>query len=179
MSTYPYEFEGPLERHGVGRSRVIWYRVLFLPDRLARSLPFDRHPRLRVRGEIADVPVSGAWLPTGDGRRYFLVSPAVCRAAQIGLGTRVEMRFRIDDPTRVDLPDELSAALERDRAAADAWRTLTPGTQRGLAHLVASARTAETRSRRLAAVLEEVVAARAPTPRGAAARLRPAKLRRR
>ena len=49
---FTHEFEVPLSTHGVGRSRVIWYHVLFMPQELAKSLPLDKHPRLRVRGEI-------------------------------------------------------------------------------------------------------------------------------
>jgi len=152
---YPYRFEGPLARHGVGRAKVVWYTVLFLPDELAAELPFDQHPRLRVEGEIADVPVQGAWMPTGDGRRYFMVSPAVLKAARPEPGQLLEMRFRIDEQERVDVPEALAAALARDgEAAAAAWDALTPGKRRGIAHLVAAAKTPPTQARKVAEVIE-------------------------
>lgn len=152
--TYDHSFEAPLERWGVGRARVVWYTVLFLPPELEAQLPFDRHPRLRVEGEIAEVPVQGAWLPTGEGRRYFIVSPAVLRAARPEPGRPVEMRFRVDDQDRVDVPDALALALMADVAANAHWRSLTPGKRRGLAHLVAAARTPPTQARKVAEVLE-------------------------
>jgi hypothetical protein len=133
---------------------VVWYTVLFLPDELAAVLPFDRHPRLRVEGEIADVPVQGAWMPTGDGRRYFMVSPAVLKAARPEPGQLLEMRFRIDDQERVDVPEALAAALARDGEAVAAWDALTPGKRRGIAHLVASGPTAPTQARKVAEVIE-------------------------
>ena len=154
MDFYPYRFEAPLERFGVGRSRVVWYTVLFLPADLAAELPFDRYPRLRVEGEIAEAPVQGAWMPTGDGRRYFIVSPAVQKMARSEAGQPIEMRFRIDDQDRVDVPDALAAALRKDAAADATWRALTPGKRRGIAHLVAAAKTPSTQARKVAEVLD-------------------------
>lgn len=98
MSFFPHRFHGPLPRFGVGRTRKDWYTALFLPAELERVLPFDEHPRLRVGGEIGeDAPVSGAWMPTGDGRRYFIVARRVMTQLRVALGDHVEMRFRIAD----------------------------------------------------------------------------------
>ena len=151
---FPHRFEAPLASHGVGRSRVIWYTVLFLPPELEAELPFDRHPRLRVEGEIADVPVQGAWMPTGDGRRYFMVSPPVLMAAKPQPGELLEMRFRVDDQDRVDVPAALAAALRSDSQATGTWEALTPGKRRGLAHFVSAARTPATQVRKAAEVVE-------------------------
>jgi hypothetical protein len=151
---YPYRFEGPLARHGVGRAKVVWYTVLFLPDELAAELPFDQHPRLRVEGEIADVPVQGAWMPTGDGRRYFMVSPAVLKAARPEPGQLLEMRFRIDDQERVDVPEALAAALARDGEAAAAWDALTPASAAASRTWSRRPKTPPTQARKVAEVIE-------------------------
>jgi hypothetical protein len=151
-----HEFEAPLGRHGVGKTRVIWYFVLFLPPDLEARLPLGKYPRLRVIGEIADVPVEGAWMPTGDKRHYFIVASAVRKAASARIGTMLEMRFRIDDQTRVSVPDALAVVLRRNRKFAKAWNVLTPGQQRGHCHIVNSAKTAETTAKRVAQVIEAV-----------------------
>lgn len=153
MALFTHEFEAPLSLHGVGRARVITYHVLFMPETLAGQLPLAAHPRLRVRGEIVDIPVSGAWLPAGDGRRYFIVSPAVRKGTGARLGDRLDMRFVIDDPDRVDVPPALAAALAAQPALRAAWENLSPGKRRGLAHPVAQAKTAETIRRRVQAVV--------------------------
>ncbi|HEX8555924.1 MAG TPA: DUF1905 domain-containing protein, partial [Sphingomonas sp.] len=111
MSAYPHTFEGPLDGFGVGRERKVWYNVLFLPDELAATLPFDRHPRLRVEGELAELPIAGAWMPTGDARRYIIVPARIMKEAEIGIGDMVEMRFAIADQDAVDVPPELTHAL--------------------------------------------------------------------
>lgn len=151
---YDRAFEGEIERFGVGKTRKVWYRVVFLPADIAASLPFGAYPRLRIEGEIADVPVAGAWIPAGDGRHYFIVGPRVLKDAGVDIGDRVEMRFGIADQNAVDVPPELQRALAANAAALQAWEALTPGKQRGWAHLVHGARTAPTRSRRIAEVVD-------------------------
>lgn len=156
---YDHGFEAPIERFGVGKVRKLWYNVLFMPLDLAATLPFARHPRLRVEGEIADVPVAGAWMPSGDGRRYFIVAPRVLKDAGVDVGDRVEMRFAIADQDAVEMPDELGRALSADRAAGAAWEALTAGKQRGMTHRIHGAKGAATRARRVAEVISELTGA--------------------
>jgi hypothetical protein len=157
MGFFTHGFEGQIQRFGIGRDRKVWYAVLFLPDAVAATLPFAEHSRLRVRGEIADVPVAGAWMPTGDGRRCFMVSPAVRKGAEVDVGSIVEMRFLVDEQERVEMHDGLKRALEADEPFARAWAALTPGRRRGLSHLISAAKTDATREKRLREVRAQVI----------------------
>jgi hypothetical protein len=162
MSYYAHHFSAPLEIHRVGRYR---YRVVYLPPALATALPFDRQPRVRFDGEIADVPVQGAWQSAGAaGRWYAMVSPAVCRAAGLTLGAVVEVRFNVADPNAVQVPEELADALDADALARAAWDALTPGRRRGLAHRIATARKEATRHARSAELIAGLRAGRVPGP---------------
>lgn len=156
-SFYPCSFEAPLDRFGVGRERKVWYTVVFLPAALEAELPFAAHSRLRVEGEIAEVPVEGAWMPAGDGRRYFIVAPRVLKDAGVAVGDLVEMRFRIADQDAVDVPPELAAELTADPDARAAWDALTPGKRRGLTYRVHGAKARATRMRRVAEVMAMLV----------------------
>jgi len=156
VNFFTHAFEGTVTAFGVGKTRVVWYQVLFLPTKMACTPPFSTHPRLRVRGEIADGPVAGAFLLTGDGRRYFIVSPPVRKSAGIGLGSLVEMRFLVDDQNRVDVPDILAGALDRDEDLRARWEQLTPGRRRGLAHLINAARSENAREKRLLSVIDAI-----------------------
>ena len=151
---YNHSFEGPIDRFGVGKTRKVWYTVLFMPAELEAELPFDRCPRMRVDGEIADVPVTGAWMPTGDGRRYFIVAPRVMKDGAVTVGSMVEMRFAIADQNAVDVPPELAKALLGNPDASEAWDALTPGKQRGMTHQIHGAKTAHTRARRVAEAIK-------------------------
>ncbi|MEO1474185.1 MAG: YdeI/OmpD-associated family protein [Pseudomonadota bacterium] len=149
MSYFIHGFVGEIALHGVGKSRVITYKVLFMPPRFETVLPFQTYPRLRVEGEIADVPVRGAWMPVGDGRRYFIVSPDIKANTGMDVGDEVEMRFRVDDQDRVDVPNALRAALNSDDAAFAQWNKLTAGKKRMFTNHVFSAKTAPTEQRRV------------------------------
>jgi hypothetical protein len=158
VNYYRFAFEGPIARFGVGKSRKVWYTVLFLPTELEQDLPFAKHPRLRVDGEIGDIPVTGAWMPTGDGRRYFIVAARVRKMAALRIGQRVEMRFRIADQDAVEVPPELTRALKANREARAAWESLTPGKRRGLSHPIHAAKTAATREKRVRETITALLA---------------------
>lgn len=151
---YPFEFSAPLERFGVGKSRKIWYNVLFLPAELRAQLPFNQYPRLRVEGEIADHPIENAFIPAGDGRNYVIVGPEIMEGADLTIGREILMRFAIADQDHVDVPEELEKRLAGDRHSERRWKALTPGKKRMLAQHVRSAKTDTTRSRRIEEALE-------------------------
>lgn len=153
MSYYPYTFETEIVRHNVGYG----YTVVFLDPALHDQLPLDEHPRLRMSGEINEYPVSGAWQPS-RGRWYLMLNKKLLRDGGFQIGDEVEVRFRVEDQDAVDVPEALRQALAASETATAAWNELTPGKQRGLAYQVASARTEPTRRRRVAAVLDALLA---------------------
>ncbi|MEO0508439.1 MAG: YdeI/OmpD-associated family protein [Verrucomicrobiota bacterium] len=155
--SYPYYFEAVLERFGVGKNRVIWYNVLFLNEGLRKKLPFDEFPRLRVEGTIANIPVENAFIPSGDGRYYVIVSPRVINDARIAIGESVEMCFRVADQNKVDIPEILEAAINEDRDTKRLWSDLSPGKQRMLCQHVKSAKSETTQAKRLGEALEILI----------------------
>ncbi|MEM8649894.1 MAG: YdeI/OmpD-associated family protein [Pseudomonadota bacterium] len=156
MSYFTHSFEDVISLQGVGKKKVLTYKVLFMPPHFEQELPFDIYPRLRVEGEIADVPVRGAWIPVGDGRRYFIVSPEVKKQTGLDVGDTVEMRFRIDDQDHVDIPRSLQGALDDDEATNANWESLTAGKKRMFTFHVASAKTERTEARRVAEAMEAI-----------------------
>lgn len=154
MSQYPFVFESIIERFAVGKTKKIWYNVLFLPEHLQTQLPFDKYPRLRVEGEIADIPIANAFMPTGDGRYYVIVKPDIFKSADVVLGDEVEMRFCIADQDHVDVPNALHKAVYADSKMQQKWEVLTPGKQRMLAQHVFSAKTEPTTHKRVKEAME-------------------------
>lgn len=169
MAVHPYWFEGVVRSRGDERYS---HACVYLPDELAREL-LEGRTRLRVRGEVNELPFAGAWQPS-KGRYYLLLSRTMCRAGGFAVGDRVEVRFRVDDPDAVTVPAELERALAGNRRAMKAWQALTPGRRRGLAHLVASARTAVTVAKRVGAVVDGLCGRAAlPGPKASTSRRRP------
>lgn len=153
-SHFTHEFDAVISEFGVGKTRKVWYRVVFMPATLEGELPFGQYPRLRVDGEIADIPIANAFMPTGDGRRYLIVSPEVMKGASLSLGDTVSVRFRIADQNHVDVPDALTRAIDNLKTAKLIWEGLTAGKRRALAFHVSNAKTAPTQTKRIADVIE-------------------------
>lgn len=146
MSYFDHGFEGPICWHDVGSDKYR-YTVVYLPDEIAAQLPLKQHPRLRVAGEIAEMPFNGAWQPA-KGVWYLMVPKIIMAQAGLAVGDSVEVRFSVADQDYVEMPEELTLLLKQDKAFAERWKVLTPGKQRGYAYLVSSAKQSATRANR-------------------------------
>lgn len=149
MSYFTHRFDTTIRRHAVGRYH---YTVVYLPDAIARTLPFAQHPRLRIEADVSGVPVKGAWQPA-KGVWFLMLPKPGLKSAGLSIGDDVEVAFRVIAQDDVDVPEELAAALSRSAKRRKAWNAHTAGTQRGLAHFVESAKRPDTRQKRLDAVL--------------------------
>ncbi len=159
MAYFTHRFETRITHFNVGSMR---YTVVLLDPALHADLPLREHPRLRVEADVGGVPVKGAWQPA-KGTWYLMLPKARLKAAELQVGSAVEVAFRVIDQADVDVPVELAERLARVKRLNAAWSALTPGTQRGLAHFIESAKRAETRQDRLQRV-EAVLRGEAPLP---------------
>ncbi|MEO1693918.1 MAG: YdeI/OmpD-associated family protein [Pseudomonadota bacterium] len=144
--------------HDVGSGRYA-YTVVWLDPELVPELPLTTFPRLRVAGEINDHPFDASLTPV-RGRWYILLSKKLLQAIDCAVGSHVEVRFRIADQDSVNVPDALQSALRADPDRALLWHDLTPGKQRALAHMVASAKTEPTIMKRIQRVFDVLDARR-------------------
>jgi uncharacterized protein YdeI (YjbR/CyaY-like superfamily) len=85
------------------------------------------------------------------GGRYLLgVSGERRTAAGVSAGDVLEVDVELDTaPREVDVPEELAAALTADAAASEFWQTLSYSKQQWHVAQVTSAKTEETRDRRI------------------------------
>jgi hypothetical protein len=149
-SSFAYAFEGRITSHDVGPYR---YSVVYLPQDLAEQLPFERGARLRIKGVIGSALFSGAWQPA-RGRWFLIVGKRLLRQSGYRLGDLAMVRFGLDDPESVAIPEALQVALAGAADVRTAWDQLSAGKRRALAHHVDSAKTEPTRAKRVAATLE-------------------------
>ncbi len=159
MAYFTHRFEAAVSLHPVGSYN---YTVVYLDPELHDSLPLKETPRLRIEADISGVPVKGAWQPSG-GRWYLMLPKSPIKKAGISIGTVVEVAFKLVPQDDVDVPPELSAALQAQPEARRAWSALSAGKQRGLAYMVASAKRAETKQARVGQVIA-VLLGEAPLP---------------
>lgn len=80
------------------------------------------------------------------------------RESGLGGGDPIEVELTVDTAPRVvEVPDDLRAALDASPAAAAAWQKLAPSHQKAHVTSVLGAKAAETRARRVAAVVTKLV----------------------
>ena len=162
MGFYQYSSTAPLEEHvisarsGVGRS--LTYRVVFLEHQLESKLPFGKGNRLRIEGEIQDVPVHLAWQSAPGRGHYLMVRPTLVRQLKLKLGDVVTVRFNPVPEDVVVLPEVLANALRVSGKHRKLWAALTPGRQRGLSSFVSAVRSPEAQASRVQTVFEELAA---------------------
>ncbi|MEM1179452.1 MAG: YdeI/OmpD-associated family protein [Acidobacteriota bacterium] len=149
---YPHQFETTVQEYDVGSNRYV-YKVLMIPQALAKDLPLDTYPRLRIAGEIDGFPFEGALTPA-KGEWYLLLSNAKLKAMGRDVGDRVTVHFEIGDQDLVDIPQELAEALDEAPPIRALWEEKTPGFRRGLAYRVASAKRPATKLKRIDEVFE-------------------------
>src|ERR1700712_4288775 len=89
------------------------------------------------------------------GGKYLLPFSAERRSESgIGGGDPIEVELTVDTAPRVvEVPDDLRVALDGSPAAAAAWEKLAPSNKKAHVTSVLGAKAAETRSRRIAAVV--------------------------
>lgn len=142
-------FEGAVEPLVWGRAT---YTILRLPDSVASALLAAG--ATRVEGEIAEHPVNLALsrAPEMDGL-FLWAGQSLLDRVGITPGERVEVRLRPASSDAVDTPEDLAAALRRaDRTTA--WEALTPGKRRSHIYQIGTAKTAATRDKRIAALVQ-------------------------
>ncbi len=149
---HPFEFEGPVEYYDVGSDRYR-YTVVFVPTAILKKLPLKEHPRLRIEGEINDIPIEASLTPA-KGRYYVLLSRKFLKEIESAVGDLVFVRFSVGDQDAVDTPEVLQEALRKNRKMQTLWDKQTAGKQRGLAYRVASAKRPETQQKRIAEVFD-------------------------
>lgn len=90
------------------------------------------------------------------GGQFLISFNAETRAATgKGAGDEIEVTLDVDDaPRTVDIPAELAAQLDADPVATEAWSALSYSKQRAHAESVASAKSDDTRTRRVQAVMD-------------------------
>ncbi|WP_415921429.1 YdeI/OmpD-associated family protein [Tateyamaria sp. SN6-1] len=137
-------FEARIEPMEWGKNT---YTVVRLPDDVTDALPAGTS---RIEGEFGDVPINLALTkaPVIDGT-FVYTGKTFLRDSGLAPGEVFDARIRPADP------DDVAHALCAAGRTAD-WGALTPGKQRGLLHLVNTAKRAETRVKRIAKLISEL-----------------------
>lgn len=152
MDDGSFEFRARVDVIDYGR---MVYKVVYVPQDVIEALALPGGGPARVHAVINELDVEGALQPSGDGRRYLLLSGRLLRQLKADVGTVVEVRGSLADADHVEVPDDVRAVLTGP--AAEAFAALTPGKRRAVLVPIAAARTAATRARRVLALRQGLV----------------------
>jgi hypothetical protein len=131
-------------------------RGLEVPPDVVRALDGGARPRVTVtlHGHTWSTRIA-----IMRGRHLIGLSNAHRSATGVAVGDEVEVDVELDTaPVVVEEPDDLVAALAAEPAARAAYERLTVSQRRQHVRTVESAKTPETRHRRIAALVETLVA---------------------
>lgn len=115
---------------------------------------FGTKARVAVRGTISGVPFRSSLMPMGGCHR--MVIPRVLReSAGVKAGDMVEIEMEQDAGERtVEVPALLKKQLAKSKAAAGNWEKQSYTNQKEMARSIVEAKQEETRTRRLAKVMD-------------------------
>jgi Domain of unknown function (DUF1905)/Bacteriocin-protection, YdeI or OmpD-Associated len=125
-----------------------------VPDEVVEALGEGNRPRVRVTLNGYSYQTTVARM---RGEFLFPVSAAVREAAGVAAGDEVDVQIELDtSPREVEVPADLADALKRDPVAQAAFGRLSYSNKKRHALSIESAKTDETRQRRLAKTLDEL-----------------------
>lgn len=127
-------------------------RFIELPDEIATAL--GAKARLRVHGTLNGIPFQTALAKYRDTGYVFPMKKSLREEVGVDVGDTVIVAIEQNLESRPALPDEVAAALAAHPAAKRAWDRLPPSHQREHLTHINEAKQAETRTRRIAKMVE-------------------------
>lgn len=145
-------FEGMLEK-GEKMGGVHFIRV---PQHVTEF--FGSKGRVRVLGTMNGIEVDRALIPDGEGGHELIVGTEVRKKTRMKEGQSVLVEiYRNPEPDVIDIPEELTAAIEMEPEAVRKFANLTPGIKRNMAYWVNSGKLPETRAKRAVEILRRLM----------------------
>ncbi|MEZ0487048.1 YdeI/OmpD-associated family protein [Fibrella aquatica] len=145
----PITFKTTLLKYGQNGEKTGWTYVE-IPVELAELLKPGQRTSFRVKGLLDKHPLRQvALIPIGDGTFVLPVNVAMRRAIRKEEGAAVTLSLDVDDDPFTHSAD-LLACLDDDPAAQAFFNTLPPGHQRYYTKWIDSAKTADTKAKRIA-----------------------------
>lgn len=127
---------------------------IHVPDDLVSALNGGNRPQVRVT--LGDHTYQTT-IARMRGTFMFPVSAAVRAQAGLEAGDEVDVEIHLDTaPREVAIPEALAVALAQEPHAEDAFKKLSYSNRKRHALAVSSAKTEETRQRRIAKALDEL-----------------------
>jgi len=121
-----------------------------VPAELALQLKPNNKKSFRVKGKLDEYAISGvALIPMGEGHFIMAINAAMRKGLGKRKGAKVAVRLELDDSAPQISADMLDCLADEPKAM-EFYKTLSPGHQKYFSNWIESAKTAETKAKRLA-----------------------------
>lgn len=128
---------------------------IVVPDEILAS--FDAGKRVPVTVTVDGSYTYRSTTAVMGGRNLISFNADTRAKTGKGIGDEVEITLERDTaPRTVEVPPDLRAALDADPAAAAKWEATSPSQKKAFAISVADAKSDETRSRRIQAIIDKM-----------------------
>ncbi|MBK0380437.1 YdeI/OmpD-associated family protein [Mucilaginibacter segetis] len=125
-----------------------------IPADIAQQLKPDNKKSFRVKGYLDDFPVKGmALMPMGDGNFIMALRQEIRKGIRKNKGAMLRVRIEHDKHFKVEVPDDLQECFDFDAEAYAYYNSLAPSHQVYFIKWINSAKTAETRARRVVSTI--------------------------
>lgn len=146
-------FEGVLEKRttSIGGAHFV-----VVPAKVSAFFGVKGH--VRVLGTMNGVAIDRALIPDGEGGHEIIIGTDVRKKTKAEPGSKVVIEiYRNPKPDSVDIPEELTAAIEMEPEAVRKFAKMTPGMKRNMAYWVKSGKLPETRAKRAVEILRRIM----------------------
>lgn len=149
-------FRAVLEMHESSTATAI--TIPFDPEQV-----FNKRGRIPVKGTINGVVFRSSVFRMGDKPYFMVVNRKMREAGKLSAGETVSVVMeRDDEPRTVTIPEDLKQALQANSKAINVWEKLSFTHQREYIEAIQEAKRPETRLRRIAKTVEQLIAKSKP-----------------
>ncbi len=129
------------------------WTFLIIPHRIAEKINPGIRKAFRVKGKLNGKPVNGiTLLPIGKGDFMLPFNAALRKLTGKKEGDKIEVMFEVDSSPR-KLDKDLLLCLEDDQSANAYFKSLSPSHQYYFSNWISSAKTENTKAKRIATAL--------------------------
>ncbi len=145
----PKEFAATIYRVGI-------LYCVDVPAKVSKLLGGGKY--IPVAGTVNGTKMRGLLIPRGEGQHRLFLDGKLRKTARTGQGDVVKLALGPDPESReVPIPDEVLEAFEDEPGSLEMFQTLTLAQRREMLLWMLKAKGAETRAKRIARLVEEMV----------------------
>lgn len=146
-------FEGILEKRSTS---IGGNHFVAVPSSVTKF--FGERGSVRVFGTVNGIEVDRALIPDGEGGHHIIIGTEVRKKLKAVEGTKLTFDiYRNPNPTDVEIPEELTEAINMEAEAIRKFAKMTPGMKRNMAYWVNSGKLPETRAKRAVEILRRLM----------------------